>query len=86
MVPTLACSDLSRDPNTGASLFCCIDWIPGLPPCAPNDELPICTGPDWYAFGCSPGADPATLDPSFHCSAPVADPSGPYDDFCCTHP
>jgi hypothetical protein len=58
--------------------FCCISWTSNVP-CMPLKDFPC----DGYAFQCTAGSDPPTIDPTLTCGSSASDTNG-NNDFCCT--
>jgi hypothetical protein len=60
--------------------FCCIPWSDPSGACAPLSEFPC----DGYAFQCSPGSSPPSVDAMLTCGPSFPDNNG-NNDYCCTH-
>jgi hypothetical protein len=66
----------------GKDDYCCVSEGGPTTGFCEADDAGVC--PDGYGYRCWPEDDPATLDPSLTCGAPVADPDGFDVDYCCT--
>jgi hypothetical protein len=82
--PALSCSTPTS--AAGEDDFCCFLWTFGGAQCVPDDELTaVCPDPTSYGYQCDSGDDPSSLSSALNCSAPVPDPDGVHDDFCCVY-
>jgi hypothetical protein len=79
---TLSCTNPVMDPNSGDNDYCCFTYDGGTA-CVPDPDL-LCPGLTSYAYRCTPGVDPATLDALLTCDKGDPDPDGVHDDYCCT--
>lgn len=80
--PNLVCSAPTSEGNE--DLYCCFPGGEELPTCTPDDDLAtLCSAPGTFGYQCQAGDDPTSFDSSLNCGAPVPDPNGVSDDYCC---